>query len=215
MTRRFEEMDMRIAVVALAGTLLMGCVTAAGDRCADSDETAAPVQVETEQQKRDVEDTADDEMDDGETSDRRQRLSPWSREGLEVQPNLDDLKGAPEWEPATTEWRPSERRLSKDLTRPETGETFDQLGPLVYEVAGELRFDVDLGRESWEQTMRIYREDDREATGIILRWGYKDDALAGSDLRIEMRRADDGWFVDELRERFHCRRGITDDGLCI
>jgi hypothetical protein len=70
-----------------------------------------------------------------------------------------------------------------------------------------------LGEEIWEVTTRLWLDGQGRATGMIMRWGFKDDAVAGSDLRVNMRSVDDHWIVVKLDERFHCSRGVVED-LC-
>jgi hypothetical protein len=70
-----------------------------------------------------------------------------------------------------------------------------------------------LGDEVWEQTTRIFYDDER-AVGVVLLWGFEDDAVAGRDYRIHMRLRAGAWRVERIEERDHCSRRVTTDGLC-
>ena len=137
----------------------------------------------------------------------------WSEEGLEVQPRTGDLGDEMDREPGSTEWRDSDRPVPTRLA--EGGDGAGAPASLLRELIEELRLDAGLGTEFWEQTTRIHREDDDRAIGLVMQWGLKDDSMAGMDLRVRMIRDDEAWVVEGLDERFHCRRGVTDDGLCL
>jgi hypothetical protein len=74
---------------------------------------------------------------------------------------------------------------------------------------------AEVGPDVWEQTIRIWQDNENEAIGVLLRWGFKDDAVTGHDFRMHLRRSDDGWHIDRIEERFHCGRGVSEDGLCV
>ncbi|HWV58192.1 MAG TPA: hypothetical protein VNZ57_12135 [Longimicrobiales bacterium] len=140
----------------------------------------------------------------------------WSEEGLEAQPRLDAYRARipPDlgWTPGTTEWRPVARQLADSIAAiaPATS-----IAALMAEVQLALEPSGALGREVWEVTTRVLQRDDGTATGVILRWGYQDDALAGHDVRVEMRQVADSWVVEAVLERYQCRRGVSDSGLCL
>lgn len=138
----------------------------------------------------------------------------WTRGGLDAQPRMAELRrqapGGPEYVPATTAWRVREdapavpARTSGPAASP---------GAVVAEMAVALGWADILGEAAWEQTTRIWREED-QAVGVVLLWGLQDDAVAGRDLRVHLRRSREGWEVERVEERFHCRRKVTDDGRC-
>jgi len=66
----------------------------------------------------------------------------------------------------------------------------------------------------WEQTTRVFVDGSDGATGVVLQWGLLDDAVAGRDYRVSMRRAADMWRVERVEQRFHCRRGVSALGRC-
>lgn len=140
----------------------------------------------------------------------------WTEEGLYEQPRLQALReGVPEsleYEPGTTSWRPaaaSPVHRSLAIRTPETP------GELLAQVALARGFPDLLGEGAWEQTMRIWSSEEGEAVGVVLQWGLLDDAVAGRDLRVTMRRVERAWEVVGLEERFHCRRGVSPEGLCL
>ena len=66
---------------------------------------------------------------------------------------------------------------------------------------------------AWEQTMRVQADDDR-AVGIILQWGFQDDAVAGRDYRVTLVQTNSTWRVVRVEQRFQCRRGIGEHDVC-
>lgn len=73
---------------------------------------------------------------------------------------------------------------------------------------------MSLGTEEFEAVTRLQIDDDK-ALGALLLWGYRDDALAGRDYKLEMLRDATGWRLVVLEERYHCRRGVSETGLCL
>lgn len=162
---------------------------------------------------------AGDEGDQADEGPGAPRAELWSDDGLDTQDRMDQLREEArqsdmEQEPESTPWETSEREVPDELAGPD-GEGAQTPGALLFELASELRLNQGLGAEVWEQTARVLSEDDEQAVGVIMQWGFKDDSLAGSDLRVHMERGDEGWVVAEMEERFHCRRGVTDDGMCL
>lgn len=139
---------------------------------------------------------------------------PWSAEGLEAQPRIDELRRRvpPElgYRPGTTEWRRAEASLqqrSTEFTAAEPGVLLHSLLPVLDEAHP-------LGGEVWERTVRLLSEEGGRAVGVVLEWGLMDDSLAGRDLRLHLVEREGSWRVERVEERFHCRRGITGEGLC-
>ncbi len=142
--------------------------------------------------------------------------SLWSAEGLEVQLRMPWLRARtpPEmdFDPGTTPWRPL------TWSAPEGGFAPGDVGSpgeLLLALSRALGFGSDLGRELWEQTVRIHEDEEGAAVGVILRWGFMDDSVVGHDLRVRMREGEGGWQVQRVEERFHCGRGVTEEGLCM
>lgn len=114
-----------------------------------------------------------------------------------------------EWEPATTDWEPY------DLPSAMYEETFDSAGNLAGSVAQVLDLPM-LGLDAWETVIRVLPHDTNESAQVaILTWGLADDAVEGRDFLIEVAAVGDTWRITDAQVRWHCRRGRTDDNLCI
>jgi hypothetical protein len=52
---------------------------------------------------------------------------------------------------------------------------------------------------------------------LFRRWGFKDDSVAGEEVRLRLRRSEDtgNWFVVEAEQRWYCRRGVVRANVCI
>jgi hypothetical protein len=137
----------------------------------------------------------------------------WDERGLAVQPRMAELVRASReygFKPATTPWQ--------DEAIGHLGRvTWDEPGIALQEVAQALRLYEFLGLDTWEVTHRLYLDEDREdrAVGVLLSWGFKDDAVAGADYRATFTRWEGGWQLEALERRFHCRRGVSAEGLCL
>ena len=135
---------------------------------------------------------------------------PWTREGLEYQAEMNALRRRVRPQdavrPGTTAWAtlvdpvPSLRANSPGAL----------LGALV---RAESWADV-LGEAAWEETLRVLPADGDVAEGIVLQWGFMDDAVAGRDFRVFMRRTAGMWTIDRIEKRYHCRRAVGADQLC-
>jgi hypothetical protein len=140
----------------------------------------------------------------------------WVPHGLAVQPRLaayrDALPDDLGFEPGTTEWQDAQGEIPAHLG-PE-GTRSPSPGALLQALITELDLMAPLGRELWEQTQRVHQEDDT-ATGVVLQWGFKDDAVLGQDYRLAMREDTWGWFAERLETRYHCGRGVSEEGLCL
>lgn len=144
--------------------------------------------------------------------------SLWSRESLEAQPRMASLQRQTSTDlgyvPGTTSWRRADIDVSRGGEEP-ASERADSPDALLTRVTPILRGAGEVGGDVWERTTRIWQEQENEAVAVVLHWGLKDDALAGHDYRVTMRRNGQGWHIDRIDERFHCRRLVTEDGLCV
>ena len=61
--------------------------------------------------------------------------------------------------------------------------------------------------------MRTRQEADGSVTGLLQRWGFRDDAVAGVDHRLRLTESAGCWEVERVEARHYCRRGLK-DGLC-
>lgn len=140
------------------------------------------------------------------------RATEWREAALAEQPRLDELRERVGDDmghaPDTTEWR----------VAPMHQEAHEQSavspGRLLQKIALELGDGDFLGAEVWEQTARVWQTDAQEAVGVVMYWGFKDDSVAGRDLRLTMSLEEDLWRPTQLEERFQCRRSVSDD-LCL
>jgi hypothetical protein len=87
-------------------------------------------------------------------------------------------------------------------------------GGLLLAVAASQNWADMLGDAAWEQTVRVWTDDKDAAVGVVLLWDFMDDAVAGHDFRISMRRTDAEWKVERIEDRYHCRRKVTAEGRC-
>ncbi|AOM82431.1 hypothetical protein [Salisediminibacterium beveridgei] len=68
-----------------------------------------------------------------------------------------------------------------------------------------------------ELTVRMNHTEDNEAEALIMKWGLRDDAIAGEDFLLYLESEDGTWQIRDLEQRIHCRRGTTEsdgDVLC-
>lgn len=177
-----------LMAAALPQLLAAGCGSPAGERAPAARD--APVQAVTEQ------------------------TAQWSGEGLESQPRLELLRERSRelgFEPGTTPWR-----AAPDAMRQAAADTVAAASPgaAASRLAAALGWTEQLGDAAWEQTTRVWFADEDRAIVVVLQWGLLDDAVAGHDLRVELRRVDGAWQVETVEERFHCQRRVTDEGLC-
>ncbi|MDQ2069372.1 hypothetical protein [Natronospira bacteriovora] len=115
--------------------------------------------------------------------------------------------------PARSDWErvealESSERLSEDAlcgTVEEATEAWararDLLGPLQAE-----HLDI---------TLRGRELDDGLAEGLLQRWGFRDDSLAGIDHRVRFRRAGECLTIERVEARHYCRRGVERGARCL
>ncbi|MCH8553465.1 MAG: hypothetical protein LAT62_16125 [Natronospirillum sp.] len=133
----------------------------------------------------------------------------------------DDFFAQPEWanyldripadmgfEPAVTDWE-RDQSLETDLNEckeaqdtPEAWAVFHDL--IDTEESDHLIIDI----------RTRYNQDDT-ATGLVQRWGLKDDAVAGSDHQLALEEIDGCWQPTRVEVRHYCRRGKSEDNLCL
>ncbi|SDO19661.1 hypothetical protein [Alkalicoccus daliensis] len=118
------------------------------------------------------------------------------------------------WEPGTTEWQPSNWEIENSFTA----------GTSQYSAPERLIFDwlsaegLLERKDSFDElAIRTKFISDSEAEILVLEWGLRDDATAGNDYLFHMKKENEAWGIAELEERYHCRRGISeenDEELC-
>ncbi len=200
----------RFSVILIALLLTTGCtIFNSSEQSAEEAVASEPSAMETEEQ---MEGAAAAEAFDTEAKEEEPAgARMFSEEGLDANPRMEELKKTADPEhgtPGSTDWRASEMAVPENLSRAHA-EGPTNPGTLISELSRELRFNDALGVDVWEQTLRVYQAGEADtAHGVILRWGVKDDSLAGMDVRATMKADGDNWYVEELEERFHCRRGV-------
>lgn len=68
-----------------------------------------------------------------------------------------------------------------------------------------------------ELTVRMNHTEENQAEALIMKWGLRDDAIAGEDFLLYLESEDGAWQIADVEQRVHCRRGSTEsDGevLC-
>ena len=214
-----------ICLVCLALVLAWGCSTSQDQENGESQEVA---QEEAEAEGALEEGAQDDEPVEGEEASGDDEAAAEAEgapsvdlgddgtdEKLENEKRLEEMQKRAEesemgHEPDVTPWRDSRRQIPESLAR-----GGDDLADSPQALLSALDAEFRMGDEVSDHSTKIQREDDSQAVGLIMQWGFKDDSMAGADLRVHMEHGDGGWFVTELEERAYCRRGLSDDGLCL
>lgn len=145
-----------------------------------------------------------------ESTQSSERPRPFTRDALEIQPEMLALQQhvppGSGFHPATTSWAtvagalPAERAATP--------------GALLAKVAAARGWTDALGDAVWEETSRLFIENDERATAVLLLWNFLDDAVAGHDFRLSMALAQGEWRVERVDQRYHCRRSVTAAGQC-
>jgi hypothetical protein len=139
----------------------------------------------------------------------------WTAEGLEAQPRMaalqEEAPGQTGYVPGTTPWRPAGGALPVAAPPPGVAAT---PGAYLGWLAQERGWHELIGDAAWEETLRILPRGEDAATGVVLQWGMKDDAVAGRDMRVRLRLKGGAWHAESVEERFHCRRRLGPDGQC-
>ncbi|SEO73613.1 hypothetical protein [Aquisalimonas asiatica] len=132
----------------------------------------------------------------------------------------DDFFVQPEWagylerapadlgfEPAVTDWEhtPALETRPSGCTDPrETTEAWAASHGLIE------------SEESDDLTINVrIRHDQDTATGLVQRWGFKDDAVAGTDHQLTLEETNGCWQPTRVETRHYCRRGRTEGNLCL
>lgn len=138
--------------------------------------------------------------------------APFSAEGLTDQLHAYFLDDLPEgFEPGPTRWRDEEVPAGFGAD----GDRFDTPGAVTVALADAVGNVEVLGSESWEIAARVLSpEGGNRALGAVLMWGFRDDSVAGTDLRVDLRQDGAGWYVRAAETRSRCRRGVSDE-LCV
>lgn len=133
----------------------------------------------------------------------------------------DDFFVQPEWEsylervpadmgfqPVVTSWertRSLEANLDSCTSPQQATETWAAFHELIDPVEPD---DLSI-------TIRTRHNPDSTATGLVQRWGFQDDALAGTDYQITMQDINGCWQPTRVETRHYCRRGKSQENLCL
>lgn len=141
----------------------------------------------------------------------------WTEEGLEYQPRMTRFSQAAKahgYEPGTTDWKRATIDLPAEFTAA-GGKEWTAPGILLAALAPHVTRLEGLGEELGEVTLRARETGDGAAAGLILSWGFKDDAMQGHDYRVTLAGGPGKWYVTEVQERYHCSRGVDASGRCV
>lgn len=109
-------------------------------------------------------------------------------------PPFPGSAGALDWEETS---EPADGLGAGDTTHRSIGELVAAVRALAAEAGAEVNIGF-LGRPSAQ-----------EAT-LVIHTGSRDEAVAGDELVAEVRRNERGWYLERIRYRHHCRRGIDE-----
>ncbi|PYZ98909.1 hypothetical protein CR205_10160 [Alteribacter lacisalsi] len=113
------------------------------------------------------------------------------------------------FEPSLTDWQDYRGEISNRYSAEESGYMTAEVLAMDWIRERETEMMMDTQEEL---AMRTYYEEDGESAMIlILHWGLKDDAIAGEDLLLHLTRNGDIWSLDNIEERYYCRRGMDED----
>lgn len=199
---------MRILTVFIVLMLLAGCSTRKSDQVDEEAVAQAPATEEVSEQTKALEPA---QAPDDKPGSARADVDAWSQKALLSHPRMTELKAKADpamGEPGSTDWRAAQ---GVDELKALQAESPAQL---LARASQALHFNSALGVDVWEQTVRIFQDDDQRAQGILMSWGAKDDSVAGADYLVKMNLEGEQWKVDSVEERIHCWRGVGEEGLC-
>ncbi|WP_026688997.1 hypothetical protein [Alteribacter aurantiacus] len=125
----------------------------------------------------------------------------------QVQTAMEEELG---FEPGVTEWQSYEGEESERYREGES--MYSSMGALALDWVREREMEVYMDTEE-ELAIRTYLDHDSgEGKVLILLWGLKDDAVAGSDYLLHLDQSEEVWHLVEVETRHYCRRSVTDDG---
>lgn len=118
------------------------------------------------------------------------------------------------WEQSSTNWRKLDTKLDETISSP--NQSWQSPGMLMLAFMTELEISDSLGQEFWEINSRIEFTDENNATGYIMSYGWRDDSIAGSDIKLTMKKDNGFWYIENAEEREQCYRGLgKTKGLCL
>ncbi len=140
----------------------------------------------------------------------------WSNPETQLWEYVIDFSFAEEngWKRGSTNWRKWNGEFDPSLSAP--NQSWETPGLLMLAWMTEAETSYWLGQEVWEINTRIEMSDENSAKGYILSYGVFDDAIAGSDIKITMKKENGFWYIEDVEERSRCSRGVSEDNeLCV
>lgn len=110
-------------------------------------------------------------------------------------------------DPAASDWRPVDLD-DLETRRAATKEDVFDLALAAHP------FDIDAIEVDFVRK-RYRAEDTGEGELLVQLWNFRDDALAGQDYRGRVEEVEGGYRLASLETLLRCRRGVTDDGVCL
>lgn len=120
------------------------------------------------------------------------------------------------------EWPEHRRQASENGLEPERSE-WKHVPELTPQESLEACDDARNALEKWAESrdlvgpdrserlkiaMRTREEADGSVTGLLQRWGFRDDSVAGVDHRLRLTESAGCWEVERVEARHYCRRGL-------
>ncbi|MBE4909941.1 hypothetical protein IMZ08_18045 [Bacillus luteolus] len=140
----------------------------------------------------------------------------WSNPDAQIWENVLNFSFAEEngWKRGSTNWRKWDGEFDPSLSAP--NQSWETPGLLMLAWMTDVEATYWLGQEVWEINTRIEFSDESSAKGYILSFGFFDDSIDGSDIKITMKKENGFWYIVDVEERSRCSRGLSeDDELCL
>lgn len=140
----------------------------------------------------------------------------WSDADVQLWKFVTDYSFAEElgYKQEITNWRKVEDEFDKSLSSP--NEAWENPGKLLLAFMTDIEVSNFLGQDIWEVNSRIEFSDENNAQGYIMSYGFFDDSIAGSDIKLKMKKENGFWYIESAEEREHCSRGLSEKGgLCL
>ncbi len=140
----------------------------------------------------------------------------WNEADIQLWKYVTDSSIAEEigWKHVSTSWRKLDDEFDKSLSSP--NQAWQNPGKLLLAFMTDVEVSNLLGQDVWEINSRIEFSDDNNAEGYIMSYGLFDDSIAGSDIKLTMKRENGFWYIESAEEREQCSRGVGENGgLCL
>lgn len=117
------------------------------------------------------------------------------------------------WFQETTSWKSWGEDIEPVFLDPNI--EWESPGLLLNTWVSDLWLTHSLGFDVAEITQRIHYINDTTVEGYVLSYGFNDDTISGIDFKVKMVYQDGTWMIDDVKERQRCRRGVSEDELCV